>query len=61
MRGALLPYHVLELCLTWPAETSQHYLSCDHMGAKSNPLPQPPSAASVDCMHIHIFNKMAVT
>ena len=26
------------------------------MGAKSNPPPQPPSAASVHCMHIHIFN-----
>ena len=30
------------------------------MGAKSNLLPQPPSAASVHCMHIHIFNKVAV-
>ena len=27
------------------------------MGAKSNLPPQPPSAASVHCMHIHIFNK----
>ena len=26
------------------------------MGAKSNPPPQPPSAASIHCMHIHIYS-----
>ena len=28
------------------------------MGAKSHPPSQPSSAASVHCMHIHIFNKV---
>ena len=31
------------------------------MAETSNPPPQPPLAASVHCMHIQIFNKLAVS
>ena len=63
------PPTLLELCRAWPAVTPpQQYLSYvapgpqwDAMGAKSNPPPQPPLAASVHCMHIHMFNKLAVS
>ena len=43
---------LLQLCRAWPAVSPPHY-----MGAKSNLPPQPPSAASVHCMIINIFNK----
>ena len=35
--------------------------SWDTIGEKTNPPPQPPLAASIHCMHIHIFNKLAVS
>ena len=34
---AVTPPKLLQLCLAWPTVTPQHYLSCDAMGAKSNP------------------------
>ena len=47
-------------CLARSDTPNITWVGTDALGAKFNPLPQPPSAASVHCMHIHIFNKVAV-
>ena len=53
---AVTPPTLLELCLAWPAVTPQHYLSCDAMGAKSNP---PHNHRCIISLHAYSYNQQS--
>ena len=53
---AVTPPTLLELCRAWPAVTPPTFV----MPWVQSPIRPHHPAASVHCMHIHIFNKVAV-